>query len=191
MCDGGGFRFRWASATLEATRSTVCIPFARGGIFSLFYSPRFVVPPVRCILLTSFGLVDFVTLILFAVALINLALAGVVFGHRPAQAVNRVFAITGASVALWTLTNALFRVSTSVPAATLWAQISYAAALMTAASFLQFSRLYPDFKANLRKANPKHQGQKQAEAVSLIMLWMGAALLSALSFVARRSDSRG
>lgn len=124
---------------------------------------------------------DFVTLILFAVALINLALALVVFGYRPARIVNRVFAVTGASVALWTLTNALFRLSTSVAAATLWAQLSYVAALMTAASLLQFSRLYPADKEQSR-----HEGSKsreQGETIALILLWMGAAALSALAFL--------
>lgn len=129
---------------------------------------------------------DFVTPILFAVALINLALALVVFGHRPAQAVNRVFAVTGVSVALWTLTNALFRLSPSLATATLWAQLSYVAALMTAASLLQFSRLYPANKEKSKDEKLKSEKSKtkpQGETIALILLWAAAAFLSGLAFL--------
>ncbi len=55
---------------------------------------------------------------------------------------NRVFALLAVSVALWTQTNALLRITAPVDLATLWAQLSYLAALATAAACLHFSWIY-------------------------------------------------
>lgn len=83
-------------------------------------------------------------LALLVVAVVNMALALVAF-RASAKEANRVFALTAASVALWTLTNALFRGATSPETALLWAQLSYGAALLTAASFLHFACVYPAY----------------------------------------------
>ncbi len=85
---------------------------------------------------------DFITLALLGVTLVNLGLAGIVLRAARRQE-NRVFALLATSVAVWTLTNALFRTAETVALATLWAQISYLSALATTATLLQFSRIYP------------------------------------------------
>jgi hypothetical protein len=115
----------------------------------------------------SFGAIEW---ILSLVTLANLALALVVLRHAPRREENRVFAITCASIALWTLTNALFRVTTSHAAIVLWAQLSYAAALILAASFLHFSGVYP-----IRR--PLHW------PVLRLLSWLIALMLSVLCFV--------
>lgn len=86
---------------------------------------------------------SFIDWMLYAVALANIVLALVVVRHAREREENRVFAITCLSVALWTLTNAFFRVSASQGWALVWAQMSYAAALTLGASFLHFSWIFP------------------------------------------------
>ncbi len=81
---------------------------------------------------------DFLSLVLLGVALGNAALGFVVvYRHRQEQ--HLTFALTAFFVALWTLTNALFRLSASAETATLWAQLSYVVALGTGAAFLHFA----------------------------------------------------
>jgi hypothetical protein len=115
----------------------------------------------------AFGIIDWV---LFGVAVANVALALVVLRHAPQREENRVFAVTGISVALWTLTNALFRITTSHDAAVLWAEVSYAAALALAASFLHFSWIYP------KRSLPPWSGAK-------LFTWLGALFIALLAFV--------
>lgn len=88
----------------------------------------------------SLGFIDW---ILSGVTLANVLLAWVILRHAAKREENRIFAITCLAVALWTLTNALFRLTTSQSTAILWAQLSYAAALALGASFLHFSWIFP------------------------------------------------
>jgi hypothetical protein len=81
--------------------------------------------------------------LLIAVTCTNLLLAALVFVRGRREEANRVFAVTAFSVALWTLTNAGFQMTDSPQIALLWAQVSYAAALGIAASFLHFAWVYP------------------------------------------------
>jgi len=62
---------------------------------------------------------DLLSLVLLVVALGNAALGFVVI-YRHRQEEHLTFALTAFFVALWTLTNALFRLSSSSEAATLW-----------------------------------------------------------------------
>ena len=116
---------------------------------------------------------DLIAFALLAVTAINFMLAGVVAraGHRKE---NRVFAFMAASVALWTLTNALFRLSETVPMATWWAQIAYLAALSTCAALLHFSWTYPRSTANKNLL-----GDQKAKRA----LWLTAFVLGASVFV--------
>ena len=111
---------------------------------------------------------------LYLVAALSWALALFVLCHTPGKPQNRVFAVTGASVALWTLTNALFRQAQTPEVATLWAQLSYVAALSTAASFLHFAHLYPS-----------HYPSRASRASTPLLpgLWAAALLLGLLPFV--------
>ncbi len=79
---------------------------------------------------------------LLVVAFINALLAFIVW-RAARREENHVFAVVALSVALWTLTNALFRTAASVESAALWAQLSYGAALAAAATFLHFAWVYP------------------------------------------------
>ncbi len=79
---------------------------------------------------------------LLGVASIN-ALLALIVGRAARRAENRVFAGVALSIALWTLTNALFRSASTTQIATLWAQLSYFAALSTGATFLHFAWVYP------------------------------------------------
>ena len=124
-------------------------------------------------ILASHTNADFITLALIAVTAVNLGLAWIVI-RAARQQENRVFALLATSVALWTLTNALFRTAHTVEVATLWAQASYLSALSTSAAFLHFSWIYP---------LPTH-GRAQPEQVTAKRLtWLVAALLGASVFV--------
>jgi hypothetical protein len=79
---------------------------------------------------------------LVGVALVNMGLSLIV-GRAARRTENRVFAFVALSVALWTLTNALFRSAEDVERATLWAQLSYLAALSISATFCHFTWIYP------------------------------------------------
>ncbi len=92
---------------------------------------------------------DPLALLLCAVALVNAALGAVVLWQSRREQ-NAAFALTAFCVALWTLTNALFRVTNSTALATLWAQLSYVAALGTAAAFLHFAWSFPQPTGSLR-----------------------------------------
>lgn len=80
---------------------------------------------------------------LTVIAVVNFVLAAIVFFNRPRQESNRVFSVTAFAVAVWSLTNGLFQNAGTVETATLWAQLSYAAGIITAASFLHFAWIYP------------------------------------------------
>jgi len=84
------------------------------------------------------------------------------------------FSLTAFFVALWTLTNALFRLASSSSSATLWAQLSYVAALGTAAAFLHFAWNFP-----LARSDSLRGGSCFARAT----LWLTGALIGALAFV--------
>lgn len=107
--------------------------------------------------------------LLILVTALNLLLAVFVLVRAPRSEVNRVFAVTAFSVSLWTLTNALFQITDSVAAATLWAQISYVSALLIAASFLHFAWTYPQRSSLVPHAK--------------LGLWGATFLTSALPFV--------
>ena len=83
-----------------------------------------------------------VGIVLFIVAGIN-ALLGAIVLWRHQREQHLAFALTAFFVALWTLTNALFRITHSTSSATLWAQFSYIAALGTVAAFLHFAWSFP------------------------------------------------
>jgi hypothetical protein len=74
----------------------------------------------------------------------NSALGLVVFraGRGPREQTH-VFSAMALSVAMWSLTNALFRLGLSLEMVTLWAQLSYASALATGAALLHFAWIYP------------------------------------------------
>lgn len=110
---------------------------------------------------------DFLSLVLLVVALGN-AVLGFVVIYRHRQEEHQTFALTAFFVALWTLTNALFRLSASSEAATLWAQLSYVAALGTGAAFLHFAWSFP---------------QPSGSRLERKGLWSVAALIAALAFV--------
>ena len=116
---------------------------------------------------------DFITLALLGVTLVNLSLAGIVLRVARREE-NRVFALLATSVALWTLTNALFRTAHTVPLATLWAQISYLSVLSTAAALLHFSWIYP------LPAPPK---AKSDEVGFKRLVWLTAFLIGASVYV--------
>jgi hypothetical protein len=109
---------------------------------------------------------------LLAVAFIN-ALLSFVVCRAAKREENRVFALVALSVALWTLTNALFRTATSVESATLWAQLSYGAAIATAATLFHFAWVYP-------RHWQKVQGVFGREKLALYGI---AALIAASAFV--------
>lgn len=67
---------------------------------------------------------DAVVIVLYGVALVNFGLGLFVCAHNPKQETNRVFAITCVSIALWTLTNALFQTTPSISGAIIWANLS-------------------------------------------------------------------
>lgn len=115
------------------------------------------------------GGMDAVVIILYAVAVVNLGLGLFVYAHNTRQETNRVFAVTSLSIALWTLTNALFQTTNSVATAILWANLSYISTLVLAASFLHFSWIYP-----LPKLVP---------AFAKTLLWSAALLLCLLTLV--------
>ena len=73
-----------------------------------------------------------------------------VLRHAPKREENGVFAVTCLAVALWALTNELFRVNDAQAFAVLWAQVSYVAALVLGASFLHFSCIFPTRSPFLR-----------------------------------------
>jgi signal transduction histidine kinase len=115
---------------------------------------------------------DLITLGLYMVAAVSAALAVFVLSHASGRAQNRAFSLTVIAVAGWTLTNALFRQAASSEAALLWAQLSYVAALLIAASFLHFAHLYPV------RATQASQGMSV-----LTPMWLMALSLGLLSFV--------
>ncbi len=110
---------------------------------------------------------DSLALLLCVVALVNAALGAVVVWQSRREQ-NAAFALTALCVALWTLTNALFRVTDSTALATLWAQLSYVAALGTAAAFLHFAWSFPQPGGTLR-------GRR--------LVWSLGASVAALCFV--------
>lgn len=109
--------------------------------------------------------------VLLIVTLANFSLAGFVLWHRPQAEINRVFAITSASTALWALTNALFRAAASVPVAVNTAQWSYLAAVILGASILHFSWIFP-----LQREVPRY---------AKIVLWSLALFIGVLPFIPR------
>ena len=117
--------------------------------------------------------VDLLALVLFGVAAVNLILGSVVLSRRRSEQ-HLTFALTAAFVAGWTLTNALFRTASTTTTATLWAQLSYVAALGTAAAFLHFAWSFP-----LRQSGSLHRSSRFARAT----LWVAATLIGALAFV--------
>lgn len=116
---------------------------------------------------------DFLALVLFGVAGVNALLGGIVLWHHR-QEEHLAFSLTAFFVAIWTLTNALFRLSSSSSSATLWAQLSYVAALGTAAAFLHFAWNFP-----LARSTSLRGGSRFARTC----LWSTGALVSVLSFV--------
>lgn len=110
---------------------------------------------------------DALALVLLLVALANGTL-GLIVLLRERREQNVAFALTALFVALWTLTNALFRLSSTTAAATLWAQLSYVAALGTAAAFLHFAWNFP-------QPSGSRTGRK--------MVWTLAILIGVLAFV--------
>lgn len=84
-----------------------------------------------------------VAFLLYSVALLNLALAGIVFARNPRAEVNRVFALTATAVSAWALTNAVFQATDSIGTATVSAQVSYISALLVASSLFHFSQIFP------------------------------------------------
>ncbi len=111
--------------------------------------------------------VDSLAVVLLVVALVNAALGGVVLWQSRREQ-NLAFALTAFFVALWTLTNALFRVTSSASVATLWAQLSYVAALGTAAAFLHFAWSFP---------------QTGGSVWARRLVWSLGAIVAALCFV--------
>ncbi|RYG66383.1 hypothetical protein EON80_15520 [bacterium] len=85
---------------------------------------------------------NLIFVLLIAVALANALLAFIV-ARAGRRTENRIFALVALFVALWTLTNALFRIVGNISSATLLAQLSYFAALGTAATFWHFTWIYP------------------------------------------------
>lgn len=116
---------------------------------------------------------DWFALALLLVAGVNAALGAVVL-WRNRQEQHLTFALTAFFVALWTLTNALFRVTDSVSLATLWAQLSYLAALGTGAALLQFAWSFP-----LARSGSLREGLRFAQA----FLWLTGSAVSVLVFV--------
>lgn len=109
----------------------------------------------------------FVTLLIVTGA--NLTLAGFVLWHKHKAEVNRVFALTACTTALWTLTNALFRVTPSLAMAILWAQVSYLSAVLLGASILHFSWTFPLYR--------------QVPMRWKAALWITALIISSLPFI--------
>jgi hypothetical protein len=109
----------------------------------------------------------FITLLLITLA--NSILASFVLWHRPKAEVNRVFALTACTTALWTLTNALFRITSSLDMATLWAQVSYLSAVLLGASILHFSWTFPLYR--------------QIPMRWKATLWITALIISSLPFI--------
>jgi signal transduction histidine kinase len=107
---------------------------------------------------------------LIFISLVNITLAGLVLFQRAKSEINRVFAVSSIAIAGWTLTNALFQVTTSTALAMLTANISYIFAIVTAASFLHFAWIYPRPQCNSLTS------RKYA-------LWTTAALCAVLPFV--------
>jgi hypothetical protein len=112
---------------------------------------------------------DAVFIALLLVTFANFALAGFVLWHDPHAEVNRVFALTALSTAVWTLTNAVFRATDSLSVALLAAQISYLSAITLGASILHFSWTFPLHR-------PVPRSWKNA-------LWITAAVIGMIPFV--------
>jgi hypothetical protein len=112
---------------------------------------------------------DAVFAVLLIVTLANLTLAGFVLWHKPGAEVNRIFALTATTTALWTFTNALFRVAPTLSLATLTAKVSYLAAILLGASILHFSWTFPLH----RRVSLQHKA----------VLWTAAAAVGLLPFV--------
>ena len=105
--------------------------------------------------------------LLLTVALVNVALGAVVW-RQSRREQNAAFALTAVFVALWALTNALFRVARQESGATLWAQLAYVAALGTGAALLHFAWSFP-----------MHSGTRTVRRA----LWSGATAIAILAFV--------
>jgi len=104
---------------------------------------------------------------------VNALLGGIVLWHHRREE-HLAFSLTAFFVALWTLTNALFRLASSSSSATLWAQLSYVAALGTAAAFLHFAWNFP-----LARSTSLRGGSRFTRTT----LWLTGALISVLVFV--------
>jgi hypothetical protein len=124
---------------------------------------------------------DLIFVLLIAVALANALLAFIVARARR-RVENHLFALVALFVALWTLTNALFRITGNINSATLLAQLSYFAALGTAASFWHFTWIYP---------RPLRSSRLDTRAHRLALYGLGALLASSAfvpGFVVRSID---
>lgn len=115
-----------------------------------------------------------VAFLLYLVSFVNLALAGVVFMRRPKAEINRVFALTSFSVAVWTLTNGVFQATNSMVVATLSANLSYVSALVVAASLFHFSQVFPHHPNRTRR---------HMTVLATWSLWLVTALLGILPFI--------
>jgi len=111
------------------------------------------------------------------VVLTNALLAFIV-GRAARRAENRVFALVALSIAFWTLTNALFRSALTTQAATLWAQLSYFAALATGATFLHFAWVYPRHKSSALNG-----GGTGKSALYTLVLYSIGSLVAISAFV--------
>lgn len=109
--------------------------------------------------------------ILFAATVANCTLALLIYAKRSEREVNRVFAVTAASVAAWTLTNALFQTAETQRGAVMWAGLSYASALCLAASVLHFSWVFPARSASAPRA--KYLLWPSALGLSILAAWPG------------------
>jgi hypothetical protein len=128
--------------------------------------------------LTSVPSLDLIFIALVGVALVNTGLSLIV-GRAARRAENRVFALVALSVALWTLTNALFRSAEDVERATLWAQLSYLAALSISATFCHFTWIYPH-QARSTRLDASARFDTQASRLALYGLGI---LVAASTFV--------
>lgn len=114
-----------------------------------------------------------VFVLLLGITVANFLLALFVWWNKPQAEVNRVFALTAVSVAGWTLTNAVFQQTGSLPTATLAAAWSYLSAVILGASFLHFSWIFP-----LRSFEIKHKAAHYQQ-----LLWVVALAVGLLGFV--------
>jgi PAS domain S-box-containing protein len=80
---------------------------------------------------------------LFAIALIELALAGVVLARNPVGPVNRWFAAYTAVLAAWAIVNGTFRVILDPALTLIAARTAFAAAALIAVTVLRFAAVFP------------------------------------------------